>query len=214
MVKELVVVDGAGTLFDPGSMMPVKAFKQAFLKSGLEVAEDLIKLYMGSNKLEHITNILTDINADINMAEEIYMLFKESLLDLAPQTEEIPGVKEAVMSWKEKGMLVAMTTGYSRDIVSAISEKLTWVGDVLDCAVTSDDVSVGRPYPFMIYTAMHELKILSPDYVTKIGDTELDFAEGHNAKCRYNALVLSGSITEERAKSLGSYKNSLADFYK
>jgi beta-phosphoglucomutase-like phosphatase (HAD superfamily) len=50
---ELLIVDGAGTLFDPGSIVPAYAFQAAFKERGIEVDFDNVMRYMGRPKREH-----------------------------------------------------------------------------------------------------------------------------------------------------------------
>jgi len=186
---ELVITDGAGTLFDPGSVVPAYAFQSAFRAHGIDVSLETIMKYMGRNKLEHTSLVLQDVNSSID-PQVIYETFKEELYPSAHKTEEIPGVKEAAYRLKDAGIPLVMTTGYDRKMVDETTKKLPWLDELLLSSVTSSDVMRGRPAPDMIYKAMKFV-----DHAVKVGDTEVDIEAADNAGIP-GILVTSGSIKE------------------
>jgi len=215
---KLLIVDGAGTLFDPGSIVPVYGFQSGFKeytpkdsnkKFGFEPDFDLVRKYMGRNKLEHVKLLLQEpvvrqaflerygkepTNED---AEGIYFSFKEQLYPAAAKTEEIPRVKEATYTSREAGIPLIMTTGYDRRMVDETKKVLPWLDDVLKASFTSSDVKKGRPYPFMLYRAMESEDVINPAYAIKAGDTKVDMEASDNA-CMPGIIVLSGSIKNKK----------------
>lgn len=218
---KLLIVDGAGTLFDPGSKVPVYGFQRGFNeythendKFDFEPKFDLVMKYMGRNKLEHIKLLLEESNVhnafvkrfDREPTEKdvqgIYTSFKEQLYPAASKTEEILGVKEAAYRLKNEGIPLIMTTGYDRRMVNETKKKLPWLDDVLMRDFTSSDVKKGRPSPEMIHKAMKHVNIDDPTYVVKIGDTKVDIEAADNA-CMPSIVVTSGSIPDvETAKAI------------
>lgn len=106
----VMIMDGAGTLFDPGSMIPVYAFEKAFSNHDLDVPRDVIIKYMGREKKDHIQCILDEkqvksqLEAKVGLRPtptSIYEAFREALYPLARTTKQIPGVIEALTRLRE-----------------------------------------------------------------------------------------------------------------
>ncbi len=57
---KLLIVDGAGTLFDPKSIVPAYAFQDSFSQAGYDVPLETIVKFMGREKKEHIRLILKE----------------------------------------------------------------------------------------------------------------------------------------------------------
>lgn len=210
---KLLIVDGAGTLFDPGSVIPTYAFQGSFKNAiaedgkpyGIEVAFSTIMDDMGIDKSEHLGKLLKKSGVEKLFEgrfgrlpnnddfQRIFNAFEDQLYPSAPKTEEIEGVKEAVYKLKEAGIPLVMTTGYKRRMVDETKKVLPWLDDVLDSSFTSSDVKKGRPYPYMIYRAMESALVENPSYALNVGDTKVDVESSDNAYMP-GILVLSGSI--------------------
>lgn len=204
--SELLVADGAGTLFDPGSVLPVYSFQGSFNKvCDIEVEFSTVMKYIGMDKFQHIKNLLYEQEVleqfvdNFNRqptdedAEALYRGFKEQLYPSAVKTEEIPGVKKAAYELKEANIPLVMTTGYDRTMVNEIIKKLPWLDDVLLDSFTSSDVKKGRPAPYLIYHAMESAGIEDVSRVVKTGDTKVDIEASDNT-CMPGVIVLSGNI--------------------
>ena len=89
-------------------------------------------------------------------------------------------------------MELKLNTGYSVQIQENIIKKLN-MNEFIDNYVSSEQVKLGRPHPYMINRLMTINNINNPYNVIKIGDTENDVLEGLNAKCGLSIGVLSGS---------------------
>lgn len=214
---KLLVVDGAGTLFDPGSIAPAYAFQRSFNNTpeskdklyGIEVALSTVMKYIGRDKLEHVKLLLSEqevveqfrekLGREPNEgdAQKLYKGFTEQIYPSAAQTEEIPGVKEAAFRLKEAGIPIVMTTGYDRTMVNEIRKKLPWLDDVLLASFTSSDVKKGRPAPYLIFHAMEAARIENAAYAINAGDTKVDTESADNAYMP-GVVVLSGSITTSK----------------
>ena len=209
----LLVVDGAGTLFDPGSVVPVFGFQGGFSRYkpeggptfGYEPDSDIIMKYMGRGKLDHIKLLLQEpvIKAEFlrvydrepteTDAQGIYESFKAQLYPAAARTEEIPGVKDAVFRLKDAQIPLVMTTGYDRRMVDETRKRLPWLDEVLLASFTASDVKRARPAPYMIHRAMEAALVEIPGYCVNVGDTEVDTESADNA-CMPGITVTSGSL--------------------
>ena len=117
----------------------------------------------------------------------------------------IPGAEATFAFLRERGIKIAIDTGFDATIGGLIMQRLNWLGRLIDVAVFSTDVSLGRPAPYMIYRAMEQLGILDVHKVMKLGDSPSDLEEGYNAGCGEVIGVLSGAHT---AETLGSYRHT------
>ena len=121
------------------------------------------------------------------------MLFRSK--DVPP----IAGTEDALRKLAERGYLLATNTGFEREIVMPILSRLGWV-KYFKAIVASDDVSEGRPAPYMIFRAMELSQVHRVAEVLVVGDTPLDLQSAHNAGVGAAIGVLSGSGTEEQLK--------------
>ena len=96
------------------------------------------------------------------------------------------------------GLFELRSTPGSREISQKrILNGLRWDGEVIDAVVCGDDVSLGRPAPFLIFGAMERTNVQSVHQVVNVGDTTLDLRAGHNAGVRWNVGVLTGAHDRE-----------------
>lgn len=202
---KLIIADGAGTLFDPKSIVPAYAFQRTFSEEEITVDIPTICNYMGMEKIKHIELLLNE-SAVMEQFKEIYDrtpgkedverfygLFQTQLYPSAKDTKEIKGVKEAIYRLMDAEIPLIMTTGYDRTMVNETIKELPWLDEVLTASFTSSDVKHGRPSPDMIYLAMKEAGIINPANAIKVGDTKVDVEASDNAMMP-GILVLSGSI--------------------
>ena len=116
--------------------------------------------------------------------------------------EPIEGTTEAFRRLRRAGCLVALDTGFSRRVLSALLLRLGWQeGDMIDATVTSDEVERGRPFPDMIHLAMARTGVRDADRVAKVGDTVADMREGATAQCGVVLGVLSGTGSRDTLRA-------------
>jgi phosphoglycolate phosphatase-like HAD superfamily hydrolase len=82
-------------------------------------------------------------------------------------------------------------------VTDGILSSAGWQG-VFAANVCSDDVTVGRPSPYMIFRAMEASGIGDVQEVLNVGDTPLDIQAGKRAGVRGVIGVLSGIHKEAR----------------
>ncbi len=94
------------------------------------------------------------------------------------------------------GVRVALDTGFSRDILDTVLDRLGWAeGTTVDFSIASDEVERGRPHPDLIYRAMALAAVTEPERVVKIGDTPADLEQGLAAGCGLVVGVTYGTHT-------------------
>jgi phosphonatase-like hydrolase len=115
-----------------------------------------------------------------------------------PSIRPVEDAEEVFAALQEMGIKIALDTGFSRDITDIILHRVGWDNSgLVDATAASDEVQKGRPHPFMIQKIMSQLNISDPKSVIKIGDTEVDINEGHNAGCLMSIGITSGVFSEE-----------------
>lgn len=205
MPVELVVFDIAGTTVkDNGEI--ARAFQLALEQFGYQVPVAKINPLMGYRKPEAIEKILHEFEpkhgkVTSNYVEQIHEKFLQLMLDYYNTTTELtplPNVEAVFATLKDNNIKIALDTGFSDDITAIIVERLGWLNnDIIDFVISSNQVAAGRPDPFMIHEIMQRLHVFSPSKVIKVGDTEVDIAEGKNAGCLYSIGVTTGAFTRE-----------------
>lgn len=202
---KLAVFDIAGTTMKDDSNV-ASAFQQAFLQHGfgtVSLAEANEK--MGYPKPLAIKEILSQHVAEIDqvteaLVGEIHDDFVGNMIQyykVAPGIAPMDDAERVLGALQQMGIKVGLDTGFSRDITDVILERVGWKNSpLIDITVASDEVERGRPYPDMIRKMMAELGIDDAAEVIKIGDTEVDVNEGHNAGCAMSVAVTTGAYSE------------------
>lgn len=202
---KLVVLDMAGTTVHDNDDVNI-CFQAALESTGLDVTRDDINAVMGLRKPEAIKLILEkklDDHSKITdeYVNELHDVFLKKMIDFYtndPRVKEVDGAGEVFKQLRENGVKVGIDSGFSRDIMDTIIERLGWEKDgLIDVSVASDEVEKGRPEPYMIQVMMRKLGITDPAEIAKVGDTPADLNEGFNSKCSVNIGVLSGACTRE-----------------
>ena len=90
------------------------------------------------------------------------------------------------------GVKIALNTGYERNFQRKIINHFN-MNEYIDDFISSGDVRMGRPYPYMIHRIMERNNIISVKHVAKVGDTRNDVLEGKNAGCGITIAVQTGA---------------------
>ena len=202
----LITLDVAGTTVNEGGA--VYETLKSVVEEALSVtlSDDDLRPALGANKAEAIAGFLMKYRgeADPELVQELFLKFRGKLEQtyIANPPVALPGVAEAIQRMRAAGMKVSLTTGFDRGVTQLILDAIGWtIGpeatDTIDLAVTSDDVTTGRPSPEMIQYAMAQFGITDPAEVLAAGDTELDLAAGMNAGAKYVVAVTTGAQTPE-----------------
>ncbi|HLZ09744.1 MAG TPA: phosphonoacetaldehyde hydrolase [Chloroflexota bacterium] len=214
-----VILDWAGTTVDYGSRAPVAAFREVFKRRNVDITVEQSRRPMGLGKRDHIRAVVaidevsqlwqtvhgrpcdeSDIAA---MYEDFLPLQRACVVDYA---EPIPGTQETVSEFRARRLRIGSTTGYSTKIMEVLVPVARTLGYEPDIYVCPDQVSTGRPDPWMCFQNAMAFGVYPMESCVKIGDTVHDVEEGLNAGMWTIAVVKSGNeigLSEEEIRSLG-----------
>lgn len=203
---KLAVFDMAGTTIHDENNV-ARAFQQALNSAGYsEVTLQEANEKMGYSKPQAIRELLQIHEKDSgkitdSFIEAIHTDFVQRMVEHYSNDAAIRPVEDAeevFAALSEMGIKVALDTGFSRDITDIILNRVGWAdGQLVHATAASDEVPKGRPFSFMIQRIMGQLGISDPKTVVKIGDTEVDIHEGHQAGCLMSIGVTSGVYSKE-----------------
>ncbi|HVF66960.1 MAG TPA: phosphonatase-like hydrolase [Pyrinomonadaceae bacterium] len=191
---ELVIFDMAGTTVEDCGEVP-DAFVGALAEHGIRVTPEQLSAVRGSSKRQAVLDLIPAGPGRQSRAAAVYDSFRERLA-IRYRSDGVRAVAGAVSTFRrlrERGVRVALNTGFDRETTVLLLDALGWDGRVVDAVVCGDDVSRGRPAPYLIFRAMEAAGACSVRGVVNVGDTVLDLRAGHNAGVRWNVGVLSGA---------------------
>ena len=204
MKIDLVVFDIAGTtVSDKGNIND--AFRDAMNESGYPVTVASVNHVMGYRKKEAIKILLEKFHpgesGNQDLIEHIHERFTKDMVAYYQDTPELfalPYAEDLFKLLHVNNIKVALDTGFTKVITDTIMERLGWNDNsLIDCVVSSDEVLEGRPHPYMIQKIMNELRLTEPGQVAKVGDTEVDIAEGRSAGCGLVISVTTGAYNRD-----------------
>jgi phosphonatase-like hydrolase len=207
---ELAVFDMAGTTIDDGGAV-YRALESAVASTGATVDPGDLQTWMGTDKVQAITALL-ELGGVAPTDELVTATFARFKSDLAEAYRATPpfafdGVPEAIAILRSRGIRVALTTGFDRDVTDGLLASLGWTvaqdpaGEIsdtvtLDAVVTTSDVRAGRPAPYMIHHAMELTGVHDVRAVLAAGDTLVDLEAARNAGA-VAVGVLTGALSRE-----------------
>lgn len=197
---KLVIFDVAGTIVeDRGEVMG--AFSTALEKHGVAHTPAELGEWKGASKKEVIRHFVRrqDPTADESTVAAVYADFRSGLERQYRENRVVPitGASETFAWLKERGILIATTSGFYREIAELILEEAGWRG-MFAANISSSDVPMGRPAPYMIFRAMENAGVCNVRQIMNVGDTPLDLQAGTNAGARDVVGVLTGLHKKER----------------
>lgn len=209
-VLALVVLDMAGTLLDDGGAV-LNAFRSALSAEQLQFSEPELQAVRGSNKravFEHFATRALGTGCEAEQATlRAYERFESELSREYREgpLQPVAGAEAALQAMRGLGLKLASNTGLPRSLAGEALARLRWKDGVFDARVCGDEVSEGRPAPYMIYLALQRTGVSSCARVLTVGDTPLDLRAGVNAGAAGVVGVLTGS---HDAISLGRVRHT------
>ena len=193
----LVACDLAGTTVHDRGEVP-GAFGDALREAGVSFDPAEVTAWRGASKREVLERLLArdggKANGGTAAVQRVYgrfrTLLEERLADSRPLS--LPGIGEAFERLRAHGIRVALTTGFDRQVAENILAAVDWA-PLLDAWVCSEDVTLGRPAPYMIFRAMERCGVLDARKVAVVGDTRLDLDAAWNAGAAWRIGVLTGA---------------------
>jgi phosphonatase-like hydrolase len=199
----LVILDIGGTLIEDRGNVP-EALRRSLSNHGIDSTPEEISRLRGASKREMIRHFVEHqtlpANADRDkLTSTVYDEFTAELIAAYQSVPPIAGAEDAIRELRDKGYLVATTTGFDRAITDSIFGRLGWE-KYFAAIICSDDVALGRPSPFMLFHAMEAARVDSVAEAVAVGDTPLDLQAGTNAGLRGVVGVLTGASTAEKLR--------------
>jgi phosphonatase-like hydrolase len=201
MSIRLAVFDMAGTTV-ADQYAVANAFREAFRMNNIEIDKEEVQPLMGYKKIAAIETVLEQkrISFDRELADRIHEDFVNMMVgfyEASPDVKPITGAEDVFLLLKERGIRVALNTGFPRNIADAIINRFQWKEKgLIDDYIASDEVETGRPQPFMIQELMRRAGVHDAEEVAKVGDTAVDIEEGRNAGCSVIIAVTTGAYTK------------------
>ena len=204
----LAVFDVAGTTVLDGDA--VVACLVSVLQKRIPVSTRDVMAVMGMPKPVAIRELLSASGVERRSAldalvNEAHEEFRRAIIDryrhgpLAPAE----GADRVFAALRGAGVRVALDTGFSRDILDVVIDRLGWSNGAIDFSIASDEVANGRPKPDLIYRAMALAGVDDAVRVAKIGDTPSDMEQGLAARCGRVVGVTYGTHSKEQLQRPG-----------
>jgi phosphonatase-like hydrolase len=205
----LAVFDVAGTTVLDGDA--VVECLIAALETQVPVSRRQALAVMGLPKPVAIRQLLAgagtvDEHAIDAAVDDVHAQFRQAMIERyrTGPLEPADGAEEVFEALRAAGVRVALDTGFSRDILDTVLERLGWGDGVkIDFSIASDEVERGRPHPDLIYRAMALANVATRSMVVKVGDTPSDMEEGLAAGCGLVVGVTYGTHTREQLDGPG-----------
>lgn len=188
---QLVVFDWAGTTVDHGCMAPVAAFLEVFQRHGITPTLEQARAPMGLHKRDHIQAMLQmpaiaqawkQVHGRESSENDVQALYDEfvplQLEAVEPHNTLVPGLLECLRFLQTQRIHIAGTTGYYRAAHERALASARQQGYSPEVSICAEDVSVGRPAPWMIFRCMEAVGVYPPLSVVKVGDTVVDIQAG------------------------------------
>jgi phosphonoacetaldehyde hydrolase len=137
--------------------------------------------------------------------EAMFHTFVPLQIECLPEhCEPVPGLGEAIESFRQSGLKVGSTTGYTSQMMEVVQPIARELGYAPDAVVAVDQVAAGRPSPWMALRNAELFDAWPLEACVKIGDTVADIREGLNASMWSIGVARTGnelglSLEEERA---------------
>ena len=199
MTIRLASLDMAGTTIDEGGAVYAVLRDAVERATGVDVPDDLLSRWVGTDKREAIVGILPGLGQDLGRTDAIFTAFSDDLATAyaADPPVLLPGIAETVGQLRASGVKVALQTGYRREVAEGLLEAVGWkVGHDVDALVTAEDVTASRPAPYLVFRTMEATGIVDVREVLVAGDTVNDVTAGTRAGARFVVGVLTGAHTE------------------
>lgn len=213
-----VLFDWAGTTVDYGSRSPVQVFIEIFHRLGIAITEAEARGPMGQAKREHIASVMSlprvsklwqekfgksPTSSDV---DQLYADFLPLQLSVLSQgSAVIPGVPSVVDELRSRSLKIGSTTGYTRALMEAVILPARQQGYEPDVIVCSDEVSAGRPMPWLNFRACEALGVFPPSSVLVIDDTPIGIQAARNAGMWAVGVTMTGNglgLSQKDAESL------------
>jgi len=201
-----VLLDWAGTTVDYGSRAPTQVFLEIFRRRGVEITIHEARGPMGRAKHEHIAMVAAlprvaelwrqchgavPIDVDVKAMYDDFLPLQKEILKQG--SDVIPGIPQAIAALRRDGIRIGSTTGYTRALMEIVIPIAAAGGYQADVVVCSDEVSAGRPTPWMNVRAAEMLDAFPFDQIVVVDDTPVGIEAAKNAGMTAVGVSLTGN---------------------
>ncbi|MDR1079296.1 MAG: HAD-IA family hydrolase [Propionibacteriaceae bacterium] len=196
MDLQLAVIDLAGTSVADDGLVE-EAFTEAVGRLGWGPDSDRfpallaeVRRTMGASKISVFRSLL----GDEGRAQEANLAFERAYAGMIADglCRPLPGAEDTFQRLRQRGVKIALTTGFAPATRQALLARLGW-DDLVDLALSPAEAGRGRPYPDLILTAALRLAVTHVRAVATLGDTANDVRAGHAAGAGLVLGVLTGA---------------------
>lgn len=196
----LAMFDMAATTVDDtidGHPLVLQSYAESFASIQLSVPWQMLNAQRGKDKQEVFRTLLASYGGLQGIAlerttQELMRVFTAQCLRNVSRLREIPGTSETFRFLKDRGIFVAVGSGFPLDVTRALANHMGWENaGLVDWVTCGEAAGGGRPEPHMINQSLQAAGLLAPDspvdrvvdgfdygQVLKVGDTLQDIAEG------------------------------------
>ncbi len=215
---KLVVFDMAGTTVTDQHEVE-RCFAEAAAQTGLTVSDERILAMQGLSKRyvfetlwkEQLGADSPEVPVHVDVSYDVFRDVLESHYRTQGATPT-EGCLDVFAQLHDRGINIALTTGFYRVVTDIILEKLGWLDgldnqymggpdSLIQLSIASDEVPQGRPAPDMIRRAMQLLNVPDPRSVVNIGDTPSDLLSGQAAGVALNLGLTNGTHTRAQLEA-------------
>jgi beta-phosphoglucomutase-like phosphatase (HAD superfamily) len=197
---EAVIFDVDGTLIDSvdlhakawqralehfGYPLPYRDIRNQIGKGG----DQLIPFFLPPSEEQRIGAALTDYRSD---------LYKREYL---PQARAFQGVRDLFIRLRADGVRTALASSSKQEELQ-VYMRLAQIEDLVDAAVSADDIEHSKPAPDVIDVALKQLAPVNRDRVVMVGDSPYDAQAARKAGLR-TICLLSGGFTASQLRQAG-----------
>lgn len=201
-----VLLDWAGTTVDYGSRAPTQVFLEVFRRRGVDITVEEARGPMGRAKHEHIAMVAAlprvaeswreqhgavPTKTDVKAMYADFLPLQKKILKQG--SDVISGIPQAIAELRRQGIRIGSTTGYTRELMEVVIPIAAAGGYEADVVVCSDEVSTGRPAPWMNVRAAELLGMFPFDHIVVVDDTPVGIEAAKNAGMTAVGVSLTGN---------------------
>jgi len=176
---------------------------------GLNVSKADIQPWYGAKKESVIEHFILNRSTTQNKHEltNISDNFDKRIEQKYSQNDSVklihPDLLQRMQQWKDADIQIGLDTGYPAHIQRSLIQQLG-LNNIIDAYISSYDVRLGRPHPYMIYRIMEAVGVMRIQDVVKVGDSVRDIEMGRHAGCGLVIGVKSGADTKDALYNAGA----------
>jgi HAD superfamily hydrolase (TIGR01509 family) len=115
--------------------------------------------------------------------------------ELMDEARAFPGARDALIAWRNRGLVVVIASSSPRDELEAMLEVLD-AGDAIDAVTSADDVDRSKPHPDVLQAALRAGRVDAARAVV-VGDSIWDVYAARRAELPALAVESGGTCAAD-----------------